>query len=464
MTLQLYNTLRRKKEEFRPIVEGKVGMYTCGPTVHDVVHIGNLRAFLTFDLIRRTLEHKGFEVMHVMNITDVDDKIIRGMAREGVGREEYTRKYGELFFRDMDRLGIRKAHVYPAATEHVEQMSELIRRLGEAGLTYEADGSVYFRVAGFPDYGKLSGMGLDKLVAGERVDADEYGKEEVRDFALWKGYVEEDGPVAWETPHGRGRPGWHIECSAMGMAYLGETFDIHAGGVDLIFPHHENEIAQSEGATGKPFVNYWLHNEMLLVEGQKMSKSLGNFTVLGDVLDKGYDKRQIRYAFLQTHYRQPFNFTWRGMEQSAAALRSLDDFRLRLAEAPAGAPTEALDGVIERSEGEFEAALDDDLNSAQAIAAMHTFVNEANRGGFTGGDRERIEALLARMDEVLGILGTSGQGEVSPEAAALIEDRRGAREARDWARSDELRDRLRDLGIEVRDGPEGTTWRRVDRG
>ena len=461
MPLHLYNTLHRRKEQFREPEDGPVGMYTCGPTVYDVVHIGNLRAFMSYDLLRRTLEHKGYRVRHVMNITDVEDKSIRGMAREQLSLEEYTAKYTDLFFRDLDRLGIVRAHEYPAATGHIEPMVELIQRLRERGLTYEVDGSVYFRVAAFPEYGKLSGMGLDQLRPGERVDADEYEKEEARDFALWKGWSEADGPVGWETPFGRGRPGWHIECSAMSMAYLGETFDIHAGGVDLIFPHHENEIAQSEGATGRPFARTWIHNEWLLVEGEKMSKSKGNFTVLGDLLDRGVEGRHLRYSLLQTHYRQPFNFTWKGMEQAAAALRGLDDFRLRLGEARGQGTNPALPPILEKARVDFEAALDDDLNSPRAMAALHGLVHDVNRVGFGPDDAPGLEEFLARADGVLGCLGRPQRGELAPEEASLLARREEARARKEFQESDRLRNLLLEKGIEVRDTPQGSTWRRL---
>ena len=461
MSLQLYNTLHRSKEGFRPLSDGKVGLYTCGPTVYDTVHIGNLRAFVNYDLLRRTLEFKGYDVRHVMNITDVDDRIIQAIRKRGVPREEFTAEYTDLFYRDLDRVGALRAHEYPRATDHVDAMISLIRRLGERGLTYDVDGSIYFSVSKFADYGKLSGMDLDQLRSSGRVAADHYGKEEVRDFALWKAWTEEDGPVAWETHLGKGRPGWHIECSAMSMQYLGETFDLHSGGVDLIFPHHENEIAQSEGATGRPFVTAWVHNEMLLVEGEKMSKSKGNFTILEDIIEKGFDPRHLRYSILQTHYRQPFNFTWKGMEQAGAALRSLDDFRLRLTEARGEKENPALRPLIEKAEGEFEAALDDDLSSPRAIAALHGFVRDANRAGFGAGDRPRLERFLSRVDLALGLAPAAGEAGLSPEEAALLARRQEARKKGDYALADRIRGQLRMMGLEVRDGPSGATWRRI---
>ncbi|MCZ6602037.1 MAG: cysteine--tRNA ligase [Planctomycetota bacterium] len=464
MTLHLYNTLTRRKEEFRPIREGEAGLYTCGPTVYDVAHIGNMRAFLTFDLLRRTLELRGYKVRHVLNLTDVDDRIIQGLSRENLSLEEYTAKYTELFFADMDRMKILRAHENPRATEHIDAMITLIKRLEEKGLTYEANGSTYFSVSKFAEYGKLSGMSLDQLQSTGRVDSDQYEKEEARDFALWKAWTEADGPVVWETALGRGRPGWHIECSAMSMQYLGETFDLHAGGVDLIFPHHENEIAQSEGATGQPFVRTWIHNEMLLVEGEKMSKSKGNFTILDDIFQKGFEGRHVRYAYLQAHYRQPFNFTWKGMEQAVAAIEGLEDFRLRVREAPGDKQNEALDPLLKKGEKAFDDALDDDLNSARAIAALHTFVSDANRVGFSSADAPRVEAFLSRTDSVLGILGEAEEAVLTKEQTDLLELREAARTRKDFDEADRLRNLLREKGLEIRDGSLGTTWRRTGDG
>ncbi|RMF88331.1 MAG: cysteine--tRNA ligase, partial [Nitrospinota bacterium] len=313
--LKFYNSLTRRKEEFHPIEPGRVRMYTCGPTVYDYAHIGNFRAYIFEDILRRYLKYKGYQVTQVMNITDVDDKTIRESRRRGMSLKEFTSFYVQAFFEDLETLNIERAEYYPAATEHIDQMVALIKRLIENGHTYEVDGSIYFRISTFPAYGRLAGLDAVQLQGGAsgRVDADEYGKEDVRDFVLWKAWREEDGDVFWETELGKGRPGWHIECSAMSMHYLGEHFDIHTGGIDNLFPHHENEIAQSEAATKKPFVNYWLHCQHLLVNNAKMSKSLGNFYTLRDLLERGYKPKAIRYALLSTHYRQQHNFTFEGL-------------------------------------------------------------------------------------------------------------------------------------------------------
>jgi cysteinyl-tRNA synthetase len=312
--IHFFNTLTRQKESFTPIEEGKAKIYTCGPTVYDFAHIGNFRAFLFDDLLKRWLEYRGFEVVHVMNITDVDDKTIKGSRKRNVPLREYTDYYMKAFFEDIDTLKIERANYYPRATEHIPEMVALIKRLMERGYAYKGeDGSIYYAISKFKEYGKLSRIKVDDLKAGARVKVDEYGKEEAQDFALWKAWTQEDGEVFWDTEIGKGRPGWHIECSAMSMKYLGETFDIHCGGVDNMFPHHENEIAQSEAATGKKFVNYWLHNEHLLVEGKRMGKRFGNYYTLRDLLKMGYDPKAIRYLLILTHYRQQFNFTFEGL-------------------------------------------------------------------------------------------------------------------------------------------------------
>src|SRR4030042_1328594 len=318
--LNLFNTLSRRKESFVPVEECRVGLYTCGPTVYNYAHIGNFRAFLCEDLLKRWLEHCGFKVTHVMNITDVDDKTIKGSQKQGIPLQQYTAHYTEAFFDDIKALNIELADFYPRATEQIPEMTALIKKLLEKGYAYRGeDGSVYFAINKFPDYGKLSHINIRELKVGARVRQDEYAKEEAQDFALWKAWSVEDGDVFWETEIGKGRPGWHVECSAMSMRYLGETFDVHCGGVDNIFPHHENEIAQSESATGKPFANYWLHNEHLLVEGKRMAKRFGNYYTLRDLLGKGYAPDAIRFLLLSTHYRQQFNFTFEGLEAANSA-------------------------------------------------------------------------------------------------------------------------------------------------
>ena len=332
MPIRFYNTLTRRKEDFAPLVPGKVGLYACGPTVYNFAHIGNLRTFLFEDLLRRHLEYRGFAVTHVMNITDVEDKIIRTCRETGESLPSLTGRFTQAFFEDLDTLGIARPHHVPRATGFIPGMIALVKRLRDRGLTYEAEGSTYYRISAFPTYGKLSRLDAEGLQAGAsgRVDVDEYSTESARDFALWKAYVPEDGEVFWETELGKGRPGWHLECSAMSMGLLGDSFDIHCGGIDLVFPHHENEIAQSEGASGKPFVRYWLHAAHLNLEGQKISKSLGNVINLRDLLAQGHDPIAIRYALRSTHYRQPTNFSTENLDAAKEAIQRIRDFRRRL--------------------------------------------------------------------------------------------------------------------------------------
>jgi cysteinyl-tRNA synthetase len=375
-----FNTLTRKKEKFVPLEEGKVRIYTCGPTVYDYAHIGNFRTFVFQDLLRRWLEYRGFKVIQVMNITDVDDKTIRGARKRNIPLREYTDYYMKAFFEDIEALNLEKAEYYPRATEHIPEMVELIKRLMEKGYAYRGeDGSIYYDISKFKDYGKLSKLKIEELKPGARVKVDEYGKEEARDFALWKAWDEEDGDVFWETEIGKGRPGWHIECSTMAMKYLGETIDIHSGGVDLIFPHHENEIAQSEAATGKPFARYWLHSEHLLVEGRRMAKRYGNFYTLRDLIKKGYDPKAIRYLLMSTHYRQQLNFTFEGLEAAKGAVDRLTTFVRRLLETDGAGCGEEIKRLMAEVQKRFESAMDDDLNISVALAALFDFVRDVNK-------------------------------------------------------------------------------------
>jgi cysteinyl-tRNA synthetase len=458
MSLRFFNTLTRSKDEFEPIEDMKVGLYTCGPTVYDYAHIGNWRTYLFEDVLRRTLEYLGFEVKHVMNITDVDDKTIRGAISKGVSLNEYTQPFIEAFFADRDALNVLPAHVYPRATEHIPEMVALIKVLLEKEIAYKSeDGSIYYDISKFPDYGKLSHFKIDQLKAGARVKSDEYDKAEVSDFALWKAWDEADGPVFWETELGKGRPGWHIECSAMSTKYLGQPFDIHTGGVDNIFPHHENEIAQSEGAAGKPFVNYWLHSEHLLVEGRKMSKSLGNFYTLRDIIAKGYDPMVFRYFVLLAHYRTKLNFTWKAMESARSALDGLYDFMQRLdKENPTG-----LHGAVERAKTAFREALEDDLNTPVALAAIFGLIKEVNAHGCGGS--EIYEAMID-FDRVLGLRlaehAESEKTEVPDNIRMLLEEREKARKARDFATADQIRETIIAAGYIVEDTPQGPRIRR----
>jgi cysteinyl-tRNA synthetase len=460
--LQFYNSLARSKERFQPLDGRTVRLYTCGPTVYNFAHIGNFRAYVFEDILRRTLKYAGYEVQQVMNLTDVDDKTIRGCLQAGVPLKTFTRPFVEAFFADLRTLGIEPAEQYPAATDHVPEMIALIQRLFEQGLAYASDdGSVYFKVSAFPAYGKLAHLDMSGLRAGARVAHDEYEKESVGDFALWKGWDEQDGEVVWDSPWGRGRPGWHIECSAMAMKYLGESFDLHTGGVDNLFPHHENEIAQAEGATGKPFVRYWLHCAHLRVNGEKMSKSLGNFFTLRDLLERNYNGRELRYVLINGHYRQALNFTFEAAEAARASLARLDEFNDRLAERAAGTPPGALPEWAGKIRPQFDEALFDDLNVPEAMAALFAVVREGNSalqaGALTPPCAAAVQALVARWDQVLGILslGRAAPAAHPAEVTRLLEARQAARQNRDWTESDRLRDELARLGWEVRDGKEG---------
>jgi cysteinyl-tRNA synthetase len=465
--IRLHNTLTRRVEPLRPLVPGRVRMYTCGPTVYDFAHIGNFRAYTWEDLLRRFLKHRGLEVTQVMNITDVDDKTIRDSRAAGLPLRDFTDKYARAFFEDVEALGIEKAEHYPRATDHVPEMVDIIRRLEERGHTYESGGSIYFRIATFPPYGRLSRLDPSGIRAGARVETDEYEKDDVRDFALWK--ARKEGEPSWSTPYGEGRPGWHIECSAMSMKYLGPSFDIHTGAVDNIFPHHENEIAQSEAATGHPFVRHWLHCAHLIVDGEKMSKSRGNFHTLRDLLARGLAPRAIRYFLLSSHYRKPLNFTLDGAAQAAQALERLDGFsgRLEAARPAAGgapAPAPDLSGSVAGLREAFEAALDDDLNTAEALAAVFDMVRLVNaaldRGGADAAALEAARGLLAAFRYVFG-LPARGEEPLPPDVAALVEDRRRARERRDWAEADRIRAEIQRRGLVIEDTPAGIRWKRA---
>ncbi len=380
MSLKFINTQSRRKEEFTSIEPGHVRMYNCGPTIYDFAHIGNYRAYMFEDLLRRYLQYRRYRVTQVMNLTDIDDKIIRGLQEKGLTLKEYTNPFKQAFFEDLDALEIQRAEHYPEATDHIDEMVAIVQTLIEKGHAYEVDGSYYFKISSFPKYGSLSHMNLEDLKAGARVSADEYEKDTVSDFALWKAWEEADGPVFWETPIGKGRPGWHIECSAMSMKYLGETFDIHTGGVDNMFPHHENEIAQSECATGKTFANYWLHCEHLIVEGQKMSKSLGNFYTLRDITAKGYSPVAVRYLLLATHYRQQLNFTFDGLDGAKAAVERLIDFKRNLQAVDGADDSPDFAETLKKANDGFQANLDDDLNMSGATMTVSESSDHAFRG------------------------------------------------------------------------------------
>ena len=463
--VKLFNTLGRSAVDLVPLETGHVRLYTCGPTVYNVVHIGNLRTFLFEDVLRRSLKASGLRVTQIMNLTDVDDKTIRGASSKGVPLNDFTAPYIEAFFRDIALLNFEKAERYPRATEHVPEMLDLIARLKKRGHTYESEGSVYFRIASFPGYGRLSQIDLSRTRRGERVADDEYEKEDVKDFVLWK--AAKEGEPTWPSPFGPGRPGWHIECSAMSMKYLGETFDIHTGAVDNIFPHHENEIAQSEGATGKPFVNLWIHAEHLIVDGEKMAKSKGNFYTLGDVLARRNDPAAVRYLLLSVPYRKKLNFTWDALTAAASAVERLRSAAVRIAEVAASGKTGGGFPAKERSErlrADFAAALDDDLNTAEAQGALFTWLREVNAAiderTLDSAGAGEAQAALAAADGVFGVLPAAEES-LSGEIEKLIAERNEARKRRDFATSDRIRADLASRGILLEDSPAGTRWKRA---
>jgi cysteinyl-tRNA synthetase len=477
MEIRLHNTLSNQTEPFVPQKPDEVSMYTCGPTVYDYAHIGNYRTFVFQDILRRFLKLRGFRLNHVMNLTDVDDRIIANAAAKNVSIREYTEKFVQAFFADCKTLSIEAPEHWIRATDNIDVMVELIQRLRQKTYTYASEGSIYYRIAKFPDYGKLSRIDLSGIQAGARVDNDRYEKESARDFALWK--APKLGEHFWDTPIGRGRPGWHIECSAMAMKYLGETIDIHTGGIDLAFPHHENEIAQSEAATGKPFVRYWLHAEHLLVEGEKMSKSLGNFFTLRDLFAKGYKPSALRFALASVPYRRQLNFTFDGLQQAASAVERLRNFADRLAQGKFSSGQQP--GMAERiakAAEDFDAGLSDDLNTAQALAAAYDLVREANiaidKSEFRQDDVTAAKQFLANFDRVFAVLEDNDAAKLSElgyggnegglsdaEIDKLVAERDAARKRRDFATSDRIRQELAERGIILEDSRDGSVrWKR----
>jgi cysteinyl-tRNA synthetase len=461
--LKLYNTLTNEKDEFQPIEPGVVRLYTCGPTVYDYAHIGNFRTFVFQDFLRRYLRFRGYRLTHVMNITDVDDRIIQNSREQGIPLKDYTAKYTEAFLEDSRRLNIEPPDIMPRATDHIPEMVALIRRLDEKGYTYRKEGSTYFSIAQFPGYGRLSKIDFSGIQAGARVDTDKYDKENARDFVLWK--ARKEGEDYWATEIGEGRPGWHIECSAMSMKYLGETFDIHCGGVDLVFPHHENEIAQSECATGKPFVRCWVHPEFLIIDGEKMSKSLGNYFTLRDLLVQGNAPEAIRYLLLSVHYRKQLNFTADGLKQAQASIQRLEDFVLRMRELSAGQDVPAdLVPEIAGARQRFIDALDDDLNTSAALAVTFDFVRatyqKADQNALSPGQARAAWQLIGEIDEVFGILKREPEL-LDDEITAQIQQRQAARARRDFAEADRIRQQLLSRGIQLEDTREGVRWKRI---
>jgi cysteinyl-tRNA synthetase len=464
--LKFRNTLSGKVEEFRPMREGEVRMYYCGPTVWAYGHLGNFRSAIAVDIVRRYLKFKGFKVTHVMNITDVEDRIIAKSQEAGLSIDDYTAQYIDALWEDFDALGCERPEIVPRATRHIPEMVSLIEKLLESGHAYESDGSVYYRIASFPEYGKLSKINFagNKAGGSDRIDTDRYEKEDARDFALWKEPAAATEP-AWDSSLGRGRPGWHIECSAMSMKYLGETFDIHAGGIDLVFPHHENEIAQSEGATGKEFVHYWIHFEHLKVEGETMSKSKGNYYTFRDVAAKGYSAGAVRYFLLSVPYNKQINFTFDALAGAEKTVAGLRDFKARLAEAKTTpGMNEALHEATLTAAREFEEGMDDDLNTSVALAVIHNLTRVVNtalaRKKLQEENKTELLELLKRFDTVLNIFGDEQREMLDSEVQKLIDERQEARRRRDFARGDELRDELAARGIILEDTKDGVRWKR----
>ncbi len=494
MALELFNTLSGKVEKFHPLEDNLVRMYACGPTVYDYGHIGNFRTFIVVDTLRRFLKQSGFQLKHVMNITDVDDKIIRNAARDGVGVQEYTKKYRQAFLEDADALNIERPELVVNATDHIAEMARFIAALVEKGFAYRAeDGSYYFRIAKFPEYGKLSKKDFAGMTDGARVDVDEYDKDNARDFALWK--APKPGEAKWETEIGPGRPGWHIECSTMATQYLGESFDIHCGGEDLIFPHHENEIAQSEAKTGKPFVHVWVHSRFLLVEGEKMAKSAGNFYTVRDLILMGHKPSSIRFLLMSVPYRKQLNFTFDGLTQAANSVERLRNFKLRLGSSqfPEGANA-AIAEIARKTSEEITAGLNDDLNTARALGAIFDMVRDVNAAADAGEVRkDDVPALLKaleQLEEIFAVLKDDDAAKVRAtvawakaegladrisaqttelaKAAALsdenvemlVAEHSQARKARDYARSDAIRAQLAENGVILENTKDGVRWRR----
>jgi cysteinyl-tRNA synthetase len=475
--IQVHNTLSGKVEPFVPLKAGEVHMYACGPTVYNYAHIGNFRTFVFQDILRRFLKLRGFKLTHVMNLTDVDDRIIANAAAAGIGIREYTEKYAEAFFADCRALSVEAPEYWIRATDNIDVMVELIERLQKNTYTYNSEGSIYYRITKFKDYGKLSKIDLSGIKAGARVDNDRYEKESAQDFALWK--APKPGEHFWETAIGPGRPGWHIECSAMAMKYLGETIDIHSGGIDLAFPHHENEIAQSEAATGKQFVRYWLHAEHLLVEGETMSKSKGNFYTLHDLFAKGYKPSALRFALASVPYRRQLNFTFDGLRQATSSVERLRNFAARLKNEnfPAGKQPGMAERIAKAAD-DFDAGLSDDLNTAQALAAVFDFVREANiamdKDEFRQGDVQPAQDFLATFDKVFAVLedndaeklkvlgyGSGTGGPDDAEIEKLVAERQAARKRKDFAASDRIRKELFERGIILEDTKDGgVRWKR----
>ncbi len=463
--LKFYNTLTRKKDDFHEINKDEIKIYSCGPTVYNYAHIGNMRSYVFSDLLRRYLKYRGYDVTHVMNLTDVDDKTIRDSQKEGISLKEFTERYTKFFFDDLDTLNIEKVEYYPKATETIKEMIDISKKLLKKGVAYKSDdGSIYYSVSKFKHYGDLSKIKVDNLKAGARVKQDEYEKDSANDFALWKSYDKADGDVFWDTELGKGRPGWHIECSAMSIKLLGNHFDIHTGGIDLIFPHHENEIAQSEAFSGEKFVNYWLHCEHLLVDNEKMSKSKGNFYVLKDILEKGYSAKSMRYLLLTTHYRQKLNFTFPGLVGAENAIKKFKEFMMKLKAVQGKKDNEKIKKLINEAEKKFIDAMDDDLNVSEGLASVFEFMTEANKmiseNKLSRNDALKAFGLMTGFDKILGILDFDDE-KIPKDVLELVKKREDARKKKDFMLSDKLREEIKKKGYQVDDSGKGTLVKKI---
>lgn len=465
-----YNSLTREKEVFKPINADEVGMYSCGPTVYNYAHIGNFRAYVFSDLLKRVLEDYGYNVKLIMNLTDVDDKTIKNSKESNISLNEYTKKYKEAFFEDIKTLGIKKASENPSATDHIKEMIDIIELLKKNGHTYEADGSIYFKISSFPKYGELANLDKQELLenASGRVLNDEYDKENASDFVLWKAYTKEDGDVYWDSPFGKGRPGWHIECSAMSSKYLGKHFDIHTGGIDNKFPHHENEIAQNEAAFNEKFVNYWLHCEHLIVNGEKMSKSKGNFYTLRDLIDKGLSPEAIRYSLINSHYRKQLNFTIDGIKQSQSAIDRVNDLIFRLHNIKRNEENKINDNILkelEISHEKFSQSIYNDLNISEALGVLFTLIKNINTSfDYINNDaRDKILKFIDRVNNIINCFKINDNESINEDddkINKLIEERTSAKKEKNYKKADEIRDQLLSMGIEVMDTPQGVKWKR----
>ncbi len=467
--LKFFNTLGRNLDEFQPVSDGEARMYTCGPTVYNYAHIGNFRAYVFEDLLRRTLKYFGYKVTQVMNLTDVDDKTIRDSRKKSMSLNDFTAIYKKAFFDDLKALKIDPAEYYPAATDHIPEMIELVKVLLEKGFAYQAeDRSIYFSIAKFPEYGKLARIDMENQRAGVRIKTDEYAKDSVADFALWKAWDENDGDVWWDSPWGKGRPGWHIECSAMSMKYLGKTFDIHTGGIDNMFPHHEDEIAQSESANGCRYVNYWLHCDHLIVNGEKMSKSAGNFFTLRDLLEKGFNGNEVRWVLLGAHYRKKLNFTFDACDQAKMQLRRFGEFFLRLKEIKEGdCVCSTVPDLLAKAEQEFADAMADDLNVSEAFAVMFQLQRDINKmmdnDELNQAGAAAVLEVFRKFDAVLAIFDVDAAKEeaVPEEVLTLAARRQDARKNKDFATADTIRNQLKILGWVVEDSSEGFRCKKI---